>query len=287
MTLFEAEGKVWRRKWAPRERLILLGAGHIAQPLCQMGALLDFAVTVLDDRPSFANALRFPQAERVICNGFGEGLEEINPGPEDYVCVITRGHRYDGECLRRILKMGMPAYLGMIGSRRRVWAMMEELKEEGFDPGILSRICAPIGLPIGGQTTAEIAVSIAAQLVEYRVKKQKQENGERVLEITAADDGLLQVLAEGGGKQTLALIVETRGSTPAKAGSVMAVDALGRTVGTIGGGCGEAEVIRQARQMAGKEEKKLVTVTMTNDVAEEEGMVCGGVMTVLLESIAP
>ena len=63
---FEAEGKVWQRKWTPRERLILLGAGHIALPLCQIGALLDFSVTVLDDRPSFANHLRFPQAETVI-----------------------------------------------------------------------------------------------------------------------------------------------------------------------------------------------------------------------------
>lgn len=282
---FEAEGKVWQRKWTPRERLILLGAGHIALPLCQIGALLDFSVTVLDDRPSFANHLRFPQAETVICDGFCRGLEQISPGPADYVCVITRGHRYDGECLRQILKGSMPAYLGMIGSRRRVAGMMEELEAEGFDRECLKKICAPIGLPIGGQTTAEIAVSIAAQLVEYRAKNRRQPGESACLPQTNVDEAVLKALSRGAGSQTMALIVETKGSTPAKAGSMMAVDALGRTWGTIGGGCGEAEVIREARLMAGKDQKKLMTVNMTNETAEEEGMVCGGVMTVLLESI--
>lgn len=282
---FEADGKIWKRKWTPRERLILLGGGHIAQPLCQIGALLDFSVTVLDDRPSFANHLRFPQAETVICSGFRQGLEEIGPGPEDYVCVITRGHRYDGECLRQILKGRMPAYLGMIGSRRRVSGMMEELESEGFDREQLAKICAPIGLPIGGQTTAEIAVSIAAQLVEYRTRNRREAGEDGCLPQTNVDEAVLKTLSEGAGSQTMALIVETKGSTPAKAGSMMAVDAIGRTAGTIGGGCGEAEVIREARLMAGTDRKKLVTVNMTNEMAEEEGMVCGGVMTVLLEGI--
>ena len=284
--VFEADGQSWRRRWMPRERLILLGGGHIAQPLCQMGALLDFSVTVLDDRPVFANHLRFPQAEAVYCNGFREGLESIRPGAGDYVCVITRGHRYDGECLRQILKGEMPAYLGMIGSRRRVAGMMEELRAEGYDQERLAQICAPIGLPIGGQTTAEIAVSIAAQLVEYRTKNRKKDGGAVCLPQVNVDEAVLKALAEGGGLQTMALIVETKGSPPAKAGAMMAVDAIGRTIGTIGGGCGEAEVIGQARLMAGKEQKKLVTVNMTNEVAEEEGMVCGGVMTVLLESVS-
>ncbi len=285
MVEFSMEGKTWRRVWMPRERLILLGGGHIALALCRIGALLDFDVTVLDDRPAFANHLRFPQAKTVICNGFGPGLEEIGPGEDDYICVITRGHRWDGECLRQILKGRMPAYLGMIGSKRRTAGMMEELEREGFARERLEKICAPIGLPIGAQTAAEIAVSIAAQLVEYRTKKRRKAEEAGRLSCTDMDAPVVGALAGGAGSQTMALVVETRGSTPARAGAMMAVDAIGRAVGTIGGGCGEAEVIREAVRMAGTDQKKLVTVNMTHEVAEEEGMVCGGTMTVLLEGI--
>jgi xanthine dehydrogenase accessory factor len=83
----------------------------------------------------------------------------------------------------------------------------------------------------------------------------------------------------------LALVLETKGSTPVKGGAIMAVNALGKTRGTVGGGCSEAEVIQVARRMVGKKEKQVVMVDMTNDVAGEEGMVCGGTMKVLVESM--
>ena len=122
------------RRFLPEERLILLGGGHIAQPLCAMGSMLDFRVTVVDDRPDFANHQRFPEAARVICDSFDHALVGLQIRPNDYVCVITRGHRWDGECLRRILRGPRPTYLGMIGSRRRVTGLMTLLAEEGFDP---------------------------------------------------------------------------------------------------------------------------------------------------------
>ena len=275
----------WTRRWTPGERLILLGGGHIAQPLCRMGAMVDFAVTVVDDRPSFADKSRFPEAKETVCDGFEQAIDRLSITSRDYVCVITRGHRYDKECLRRILKGEMPRYLGMIGSRRRVAGVMELLEEEGVERSLLERICAPIGLSIGAQTVAEIAVSIVAQLVEYRRKKGDRLEERECLSQTDINRELLDALATGGGTRVLALVVETKGSTPVKAGAMMAVNALGQIQGTIGGGCGEHEIIGAARKMAGTPGKKLLTVDMTNDAAAEEGMVCGGQMTVLLESL--
>ena len=85
----------------PRERLIILGGGHIAQPLCEFAARCDFAVTVVDDRMEFANEERFPLAREVICDSFENAINKLHITPYDFVVVITRGHRHDANCLRR------------------------------------------------------------------------------------------------------------------------------------------------------------------------------------------
>jgi xanthine dehydrogenase accessory factor len=279
--LFDADGREYVREWKPKERLILLGGGHIAQPLCEVGAMLDFAVTVVDDRPFFANKTRFPKAENVICNDFEKALDALRVNADDYVCVITRGHRYDAECLRKILSDTMTYYLGMIGSRRRVSALKELLLAEGFALEALDRVNAPIGLPINAETTAEIAISIAAQLIEYR---RSSELVVGTLKEKNIDTSVLDALCSEE-EWVFAVVLETKGSTPVKSGAVMAVNALGQTRGTVGGGCSEGEVISIARQMVGANDKKVVCVDMTNDVAEDEGMVCGGTMRVLLECV--
>ena len=279
----EAEGQRFVRRFVPEERLILLGGGHIARPLCAMGAMLGFAVTVVDDRPAFANTARFPAAAHVVCDGFAAAIEALQIRPTDYVCVITRGHRWDGECLRVILRGAMPFYLGMIGSRRRVTSLLKLLAEEGFDPGKLSDIHTPIGLKIGAETPAEIAVSICAELVQTR---RAQADGDDVLERTDTDPALLAFLAEDAAPGALMLVLSTSGSTPVEAGAVMAIDDMGRSFGTIGGGCGEAEVMRTARRLIGTGQRELVEVDMSNDFAMEEGMVCGGRMLVLAEDVS-
>jgi xanthine dehydrogenase accessory factor len=280
---FKTDGREYVRRWSPKERLILLGGGHVALPLCTIGAMLNFRVVVVDDRPSFANRLRFPEAEQVICDPFEKAVDELEINKEDYVCVITRGHRYDAECLRKILgqKDRFPHYLGMIGSRRRVKGLKELLLEEGYAQEELDKINAPIGLPIHAETTTEIAISIAAQLVEYR-RGEYAHTG--FLAQQNIEETVLKALGEEEG-WVMALILETKGSTPAKDGAIMAINALGQTRGTIGGGCAEGEVIQIARKMTGTKERKVVTVDMTNDIAGEEGMVCGGWMRVLIEDM--
>ena len=153
----------------PVQELIIVGAGHVAQPLAHMGALLGFRVSVLDDRPDFATRERFPDAEHLLRADFDDPFKDAKLHERSHVLLVTRGHKYDYACLVRALRVDPPpAYIGMIGSRRRVRATYVQLLEEGFDPEQLDRIHAPVGLDIGAETPEEIAVSVAAELVKVR-----------------------------------------------------------------------------------------------------------------------
>ncbi|MDY3282602.1 XdhC/CoxI family protein [Dysosmobacter sp.] len=282
---FAAEKTVYLRSFHPRERLILLGGGHVAQPLCRYAADLGFAVTVVDDRPSFANTLRFPEAAEVVCEDFAAALRQLSICERDYVAVITRGHRYDADCLRTILTGPFPRYLGMIGSRRRVAGLFRLLEEEGYSRELLEAVHAPIGLPIGALTVQEIGISIAAELVQCRRQETPRRSRAAALVTDNVDLPLLRFLAEDPAPKALLTVIETSGSTPVKSGAMMAVDRAFRTAGTIGGGCGENAVLLEACRLIGSGESRCVTVDLSNDVAEEEGMVCGGQMKVFVEDL--
>ncbi len=278
------DGTSYRRRFVPRERLILLGGGHVSHALARLAATLDYAVTVVDDRPMFANCERFPEAERVVCDEFEHAIRALSIRPTDYVCILTRGHRWDGECLRALLAGTEPTYLGMIGSKRRVTGLLGALREEGFDAGRIERIHAPIGLMIGAVTPEEIAVSIAAQLIEHRHTLPAVTDDAALFQ-TNTDMEMLRFLAGEAEKKAFCLVLETRGSTPVKSGAAMAVDAAGRGYGTVGGGCGEAEVMRRARALLRTGGSDTVEVDMTDDAAAEDGLTCGGTMRVYIESI--
>lgn len=163
------EVHVYVERYLPPAELVVVGAGHLAIPLTRVGDLLGYQVTVLDDRPDFARADRFPQASRVVEVSFADPFAGITIRPSTHVVLVTRGHRYDYECLRRLLRLARPpAYIGMIGSRRRVRATFHQLLEEGFKVEELERIRAPVGLDLGGETPEEIAVEVAAELVMLR-----------------------------------------------------------------------------------------------------------------------
>jgi xanthine dehydrogenase accessory factor len=153
----------------PVQELVVVGAGHIAQPLAHLGALLGFQVTVIDDRPEFATRERFPSAEKVIRADFSDPFRETPLHTRSHVLLVTRGHKYDYACLIRALQMDPPpAYIGMIGSRRRVRATYVQLLEEGIAHALLDRIHAPVGLDVGAETPEEIAVAVAAELIMVR-----------------------------------------------------------------------------------------------------------------------
>jgi xanthine dehydrogenase accessory factor len=151
----------------PQPQMLIVGAGHIAVPLARFAKIVGFEVVVLDDRDKYANQERFPEADRVIAADFGATLKDFPITVATYVVIITRAHTYDEESLRIILDKPW-AYLGVIGSRRRVQTVMRTLAAEGYDRDRLAEIRAPIGLDIGSETPEEIALSIIGEVVAAR-----------------------------------------------------------------------------------------------------------------------
>lgn len=150
--------------FAPAPRLIIAGGGHIAQPTCAIASIVGFDVTVIDDRPSFANRERFPSASRVICDNFASGLAAADVDDSCAVVVVTRGHLHDLQVLTALLDT-RPRYLGVIGSKRRVATVLEKLREQGASEEFIDGLYAPIGLDIGADSPEEIGLAIVAEVV--------------------------------------------------------------------------------------------------------------------------
>jgi xanthine dehydrogenase accessory factor len=191
----EAEGgriSLYLEPHLPPPELVIVGAGHVARPLCRVGAMLGFRVTVLDDRPEFATRERFPDAAEVRPADFADPFRGVRIGRRTFLVLVTRGHKYDFEALRGLL-LGpeLPAYVGMIGSRRRTRAALEALAREGIGAERLRAVHAPIGLDVGAETPEEIAVAVAAELVMARRggTGQPLRDRERVLDRWVARDG--------------------------------------------------------------------------------------------------
>lgn len=274
------EQKIYVRRFQPPVRLIILGGGYVAQSLCRFASPLEFEVATADDRPAFANTGAFPQAKNILCDTFPDAIAKLQITEHDFVAVVTRGHKHDADCLRKILKGNMPEYVGLIGSKRRVQGLFDLLEKEGFSRELTDRIHTPIGLPIGAVTPDEIAISILAELIQCRSRRVVS-CGSGILEQTNIDPFLLRYL-DCNEEKAVAVVVERRGSTPVKTGAIMAVNRLGQTYGTVGGGCGEHEVVTAALRVLRTGNNELITVDMTNDIAENEGMVCGGKMQVII-----
>ena len=276
--------KNYVRRFTRKSRLIILGGGHVGLALCRMAAQLDFSIVVADDRPAFANYERFPEADQVVCNSFGNAVRSLNIGRNDYVCIMTRGHRWDQRCVETVLSGEMPFYLGMIGSRRRVEGMKQCLVEKSFPPERIDRLHAPIGLAIGAKTPAEIALSVCAEMIQLK-RSDGTEYPDNMLFDKTADMDLLRFLACERTPRAMLTVLDSDGSTPVDTGFMMAVDALGNSFGTIGGGCSEAAAVNKARRIIGTGQSTVLEFDMSDEVAENNGMVCGGRMTVLIEDI--
>ena len=263
------------------KKLIVLGAGHVSLPILRLGKMIGMSVTCIDDRPSFAKRAESAGADRVICEDFSKALEEIPGDRDSYFVIVTRGHRYDQDCLRRITKKSY-AYIGMMGSRRRVRIVKEQLLSEGTPKEILDGLHSPIGLDIHSETPEEIAISILAEIISVK-NREKGSFGypEEIL------DGISEAGEEPERRRVLATIIRRKGSAPRATGTKMLILPDGRGIGTIGGGCAEAEVIRQSRQLFADSAAKpfLCHVDLTEEAAAQEGMVCGGVLDVFLERV--
>ena len=147
--------------------LVIAGGGHVGKALSEIASLCGFRVTVIDDRPEYADPERFPEAERVIRGRFDEVLADYPLDGTTYVVAVTRGHKHDEASLRGVIGRGA-AYVGMIGSRRRAKAVLKHLVEEGADPVAVGQVHTPVGLEIGAESPAEIAVSVMAEIILVR-----------------------------------------------------------------------------------------------------------------------
>jgi len=147
--------------------LFVFGGGHIAQELVPLAKRVGFKVVVIDDREDFANKERFPLADEVIVEDFEKVSQRVRVEEDSFLVIVTRGHLHDYTVIKQFLRS--PArYIGMIGSRKKRDIIFEQLLSEGFSEEELKRVHSPIGLPIGAETPAEIAVSIVAELIKVR-----------------------------------------------------------------------------------------------------------------------
>lgn len=147
--------------------LLIVGAGHIGAAVSQLGKFLGFRTVVLDDRPDFLTADRLPYADELHAGDFAEQLDKLDITPQTYVVIVTRAHNLDAPVLRALV--GRPAaYVGMLGSKRRVLTVLDTLKKEGVSEEALARVHAPIGIEIEAETPQEIAVSILAEVIRER-----------------------------------------------------------------------------------------------------------------------
>jgi len=269
--------RIFYEKLKGAEELVICGAGHVSLPVIRIGKELGFHVTVVEDRPKYADTARRAGADCVICDDFYHAIDTMKGSYDTYFVIVTRGHRYDMDCLRAALGRKY-AYIGMMGSRRRVAMVRQELEQEGYAREALEQVHAPIGLPIDAQTPEEIAVSIAAELI----KERHRINGRGGL-----DEEILRHLSQDDRSCVMSMIISKRGSAPRGEGTRMLVYEDGSVVGTIGGGCMESRLISKSLNMLrfGTQRCHLERIDMTEDEAEEAGMVCGGSIEVYMEIV--
>lgn len=277
--IYEIEGQKFFIEHLKRQaHLVICGGGHVSQQVIKLAGKVGFHVTVLEDRPYFADRAREAGADLVLCDAFEKSLQGIAGTPDTYFLVVTRGHRFDRACLEQILKKPY-AYVGMMASRGRSALLKKQMAWDGFDRKALDEMHTPVGLSIYAETPEEIAVSIVAELIQIKNQTKK----------TAGYDSLLMEYLTGvkepGQPKVLATIIARRGSAPRSIGTKMLVLGDGRIIGTIGGGCMESEVQHQCLRLLREENEKsrIVCADMTVSQAEDEGMVCGGTIDVFLE----
>jgi xanthine dehydrogenase accessory factor len=154
----------------PRITLLVVGGGHVGQAVAELAADVDFDIWVVDDRAAYASRERFPQAPKLLVGDISSRLQELLPKeitPSTFCIIVTRGHAHDEEALYHLVRSAA-GYVGMIGSKRKIKLIYEDLLAKGITKEELSRVHAPLGFDIGSQTVSEIAVSIVAELIACR-----------------------------------------------------------------------------------------------------------------------
>ena len=260
------------------KKIVICGAGHVSMPVIEISKMMGFRVIAIDDRTQFVQNALDHGADEGICSGFEEALADIPGDPDTFFIIVTRGHLSDSECLLSIVNKPH-AYIGMIGSHRKVGMVKQLLADNGIPQDVIDSVHTPIGLDIGAETPEEIAVAILAEIIEVK---------NRVKKSTCMTAGIMDaLLSDERGPAVLATIVSKKGSSPRAAGTRMLIASDGSIIETIGGGLAEARIIERAGEMLSSNKKEpvrpdLIYVDMAGKQVADEGMICGGAVEVLL-----
>ncbi|MCI1930157.1 MAG: XdhC family protein [Clostridia bacterium] len=265
---------VFFKYFSSHPKLYIFGGGHVARELCKICAMCGFSVTVIDDREEFVTKERFEDAEKRVCCDFESVFDKQNFAEDAYFAVLTRGHSYDQACIENILKLPA-AYVGMIGSRKKVVHSFGLLKNSGFSGEDISRINSPIGLEIGAKTPAEIAVSIAAQMIQVKNTQRKNILDASLFKYDETNYILLTV-------------AEKEGSSPAEKGAMMVVfeDRTKGAVGTVGGGNAEFMAVKRAYKLFDENKEFYVGEYDMDKEDSNTKMVCGGRVKIVFEKFS-
>lgn len=262
------------------KKVVICGAGHVAMPIITICRMLGMHVTVIDDRPEFIENAKNHGANEVICKPYAEGMADVEGSDDTFFVILTRGHNYDKACVGGALRK-KHAYVGMLGSRFHAAYVRDRLMKEGYTEEELSTIYTPIGTNIGAETPEEIAVSITGEIIE--VKNRKKRN------FGIPKDVMRAIMEEDREPMILATIAARAGSSPRQVGSKMLIRKDGSIVGTIGGGLAEAEIMKRSQELLmegfGGVEIRHVGVVCSAEEEKEKGMVCGGAIDVMLETV--
>ncbi len=153
-------------------KLCIFGAGLVGQAIAHIAPLAGFRVLVVDDRATFANREHLPHVDEIKVCPFEQAVEEVEMDSNTFVAIMTHKHRWDCQILAKVLRKPT-AYVGMMGSRDKIEKTFYALKKDGFTECELGRVCAPIGLDIGGNAPGEIAISVVAQMLQVRYRQGK------------------------------------------------------------------------------------------------------------------
>lgn len=259
-------GRVLEEDLTPQVHLVLFGAGHVGKALYRLACLQDINVTVIDSRDEILIPEDFPGADLIKVDYSDLSplkLDVYNP----YYCIFTHGHSGDKACLEWCLHQESE-YVGMIGSKGKVKATFEKLLNEGYTEEQLSKVHSPIGIKIGGDTPAEIAVSIMAEIIQVYSSKQNR---------SLADIPLLETVAQKG-NGVLCRIISKKGSAPRQIGTSMFVNE-DKIYGTVGGGALEKRTIEDARALTTDALLKEYRLNPQGDL----NMICGGDEEILFQ----
>jgi xanthine dehydrogenase accessory factor len=251
---------------------------------------LGFDVVIIDERPEFCNAERFPLAIQTCCCNFINATASLDIRSYDYAVIVSHGHRSDYSCLKQLLDGEKPSYLGMIGSRRKVKGVMDLLRNEGYDDEVLDRVCSPIGLSIGASTPEEIAISILAEMICYKRKPEECSFAQnRIVNQSDISYQTIEYLSKLTLPVPQAVITIQRnlGSSPRHTGAKMVVDREGNILsGTIGGGRGEYMAAEAAKAIIGTGQYQVLQLDLNGTADSGSKPCCGGIVEVFIEDLS-